>query len=220
MIKCTKYLSVLQWSLVLTDVQFLLYSTCTCANIMFWFLTKAVCVVFLCSSDTSFISCISILLFFLLCGIMDFPLSFLIQPYKIAMKIQQLRHKMYLASPTELVIMKEMRMLCLLTTNFILDEFCIAFCGIINMVFLLVPFRLLFQVIYLPSKNLSWEWNKKLRNTNGGTHDSSTITLALHIFFLSVADMCSRWVGWEKIPLTHPGQSQESARIPISLDPG
>lgn len=141
---------------------------------MFWFLTKAVCVIFLCSCDTCFISCISIPLF-LLYGIMDF----LTQPCKIAVKIQQLRHKMYLSSPTELVTMKEMKMLSLLTTNFILDEFCIAFCRIINVVSLLVPFKLLFQVIDLQNKNLSWEWNKKLRNTNRGTHDTSTITLSL-----------------------------------------
>lgn len=57
---------------------------------------KAVCATFSHSWDTCFISCISVM-FFLLYGTMAFPLSFIIQPCKFAMKIQQHRHKIYLS---------------------------------------------------------------------------------------------------------------------------
>lgn len=45
--------------------------------------------------------------------------------------------------------------------------------------------------------------------------------ISFYLVSVSAADMCSRWVGWEKIPLTHPGQRQENARnVLTSLDPG
>lgn len=64
---CTKYLSVPQRSLVLTDVLFLQFCTCTFAVIIFWFLTKAACATFSRSRDICFISCISVLLCFPCC---------------------------------------------------------------------------------------------------------------------------------------------------------
>lgn len=46
-------------------------------------------------------------------------------------------------------------------------------------------------------------------------------SFAFSVFCVSVADMCSRWVGWEKTPLTHPGQRRGSAKnVLTSLDPG
>lgn len=180
---CTKYLSVPQRSLVLTDVLFLQFCTCTFAVIIFWFLTKAACATFSRSRDTFYFMYFSSVVFSLLCVTMAFPVSFLIRSCKFAMKIQQSRHKMYFSVLTWRVTIKEMITLYLPTTNFLLKEFCVAFSGVINTVFLLVPFKqTLFQIIGLLSK--IWV-EHGMRNLEIWTESSnfSPITLSFTFFF-------------------------------------